>query len=428
MSSENYDLIVVGGGMAGCAAAIVAARGGLKVLLLEKSATPGKMNLTGGRLYAHALKKLLPDALSSAPLQRLVVKERISILTEDAASTMEYFRAPGGEASGESYTALRKSLDPWLFDQAKKAGAVARLAQGVKSVVKDGDNIVGVRIASDEFRAKIVILADGASSLLGQSLGLVKKLDPADYAVGAKEVIRLGEGAINERFDCDSENGVAWLFLGYPTAGNMGGGFLYTNKDSVSVGMVLGQEASKLPGVSILDMVGKLKDHPLIRPLLKGGEVVSKGGHMIPEGGYNATPELVDNGLMIVGDAASFCMNLGYTVRGMDLAILSGIAAANTAIRAKQADNFSREYLWSYYDELERENVLPEMKLYKNLPGFLHNKRVFETYPRLVNNFMGDVFAVDGKSEPAWKKIARYANKAGFFNLMKDGWNIIKSF
>lgn len=428
MSSQYYDAIIVGGGMAGCAAAIAAARGGLKVLLLERADTPGKMNLTGGRIYVHALKKLLPGAACRAPFQRQVTSERISILTENAATTLEYFHEPAGSEEGASYTVLRKSLDPWLFAEAQKAGAEALLSQEVKSLIKEGDNVIGVRTSSSEFRGSVVILSDGAASLLGQKLGLVKKPDPRNYAIGAKEVIRLGENTINERFNCQSDKGAAWLFLGYPTAGYMGGGFLYTNKDSISVGMVLGQKASKEASVSILDMVRDFKNHPLICPLLKGGEIISKGGHMISEGGYNAVPEIVDNGVLIIGDAASFCLNLGYTVRGMDLAILSGIAAANTIIRARKADNFSKDYLWSYHDELEKENVLPEMKLYRNLPAFLHNRRVFETYPQLVNNFMGDIFSIDGKSEPVWKKISKYIRKVGFLNLMKDAWAGIKSF
>lgn len=428
MANQDYDVIVAGAGLAGCSASIIAARGGLKVLLLEKSDIPGKMNLTGGRLYTHALKKLLPDSIASAPFQRRVVNERISILTETAASTLEYFHEPAGSETGESYTVLRKSLDPWLFEEAKNSGATTLLSQDVKSLVKEGDNIVGVRTKADEFRGRVVILADGASSLLGQSLGLVKQPDPINYAIGAKEVIRLGEEVINERFNCLGEDGAAWLFLGYPTRGHMGGGFLYTNRDSISVGMVLGQKESKESGVSILAMLNEFKNHPLIRPLLKDGEVISKGGHLIAEGGYDAIPEIAANGVLIAGDAASFCLNLGYTVRGMDLAILSGIAAGNTVIRAAQADNFSSNFLWSYYDELEKENVLPEMKLYKNLPEFLHNKRIFETYPQLVNNFIGDMFSIDGKSEPAWKKISRYMHKAGFLNIMKDIWTGIKSF
>lgn len=430
MSGQVYDAIIVGAGIAGSSAAIAAARGGLDVLLLEKSDTPGKTNLTGGRIYTHALKKLLPDFALTAPIQRRVVKERISVLTKDAASTLEYFNEPpnDGDWSTSSCTVLRKSFDAWLAEEAKKEGAKLLVSQRVDALLKDGENICGVRTATDTFHAKVVILAEGASSQLGQKLGLVKKHDPVDYATGAKLVIRLGEEVINERFNCDGEDGIAWLFLGYPSTGQMGGGFLYTNKDTVSVGMVVGLKDSKEYKVSILQMLDDFQKHPLLQPLLKGGEVVSRGGHMVPEGGYNAVPELVDNGVLIIGDAASFCVNLGYTVRGMDLAILSGMAAANTVIRAKQANNYSRDYLWSYYDELEQENLLPDMKLYKNIPIFLHNERIFTTYPKLVNNFMRDLFTVDGTSEPAWKKISRYVQKVGVMNILKDAWNGIKSF
>lgn len=430
MTEQIYDVIIVGAGVAGSSAAIAAARGGLNVLLLEKSDTPGKMNMTGGRLYTHALKRLLPDFALTAPIQRRVIRERISILTPDAASSLEYFNKPpdDGNWAASSCTVLRKSFDPWLANEAQKAGATLLLSQRVDSLLQEGENICGVKTATQSFNAPVVILADGASALLGQKLGLVKKPDPVNYATGAKEVIRLGAQVINQRFSCDSEDGVAWLFLGYPSTGQMGGGFLYTNKDSVSLGMVVGQKDSKESKVSILQMLEDFKKHPLITPLIAGGEVVSHGGHTVPEGGYNAIPELVDNGVLIIGDAASFCLNLGYTVRGMDLAMLSGMAAANTVLRAKEADNYSRDFLWSYHDELERENLLPDMKMYKNIPEFLHNKRIFTSYPAMVNNFMRDLFTVDGESEPAWRKISRYVQKVGIMNLMKDAWNGIKSF
>ena len=430
MSEHFFDVIIVGAGIAGCSCAITAARAGLDVLLLEQADTPGKMNMTGGRIYTHALKKLLPDFAATAPLQRGVCRERISVLTKDAASTLEYFndRSSCADTPSASCTVLRKSFDPWLAGEAEKAGAKLLLSQRVNELLKKGETICGVKTGTDAFHGNVVILAEGASSLLGQKADLVKKHEPADYATGAKEVIRLGAEVINERFNCKDGEGVAWLFLGYPSTGQMGGGFLYTNKDSLSLGMVLGMKDAKESNTSVLQMLADFKKHPLIQPLIRDGETVSRSGHMVPEGGYNAIPELVDNGVLIVGDAASLCLNLGYTVRGMDLAILSGMAAANTVIHAKEADNYSRESLWSYYDELERENILPDMKVYKHIPDFMHNKRIFTTYPHVVNNFMQDLFAVESGSEPAWKKISRYVQKAGLLNIMKDVWSGIKSF
>ena len=430
MSEQVYDVIIVGAGIAGSSAAITAARAGLDVLLLEQADTPGKMNMTGGRIYTRALEKLLPGSAATAPLQRSVNRERLSVLTGDAASTLEYFHDQPGSAdsAAASCTVLRKSFDPWLAAEAQKAGAKLLLSQRVGSLINTEGNFCGVETGTDSFHAHVVLLADGASSLLGQKAGLVKKHDPAEYATGAKEVIRLGADVINERFNCRDGEGVAWMFLGYPSTGQMGGGFLYTNKDSLSLGMVLGMKDAQESKVSVLQMLADFKKHPLIRPLIQGGEVVSHGGHMVPEGGYNAIPELADNGLLIVGDAASLCLNLGYTVRGMDLAILSGMAAANTVIRAKKAANYSRDFLWSYHDELEKENVLPEMKAYRHIPDFLHNERLFNTYPKLVNNFMRDLFAVDSGSEPAWKKISRYVQKGGILHILKDVWAGIKSF
>ena len=82
------------------------------------------------------------------------------------------------------------------------------------------------------------MIADGVNSLLAQKIGMKKELEPHQVAVGAKEVIRLGEEVINQRFGIGSEEGVAWLSCGDPTMGGFGGGLVYTNKDTVSVGIV----------------------------------------------------------------------------------------------------------------------------------------------------------------------------------------------
>lgn len=83
MSDEKFDAIIVGGGLAGCSAAIVLARAGLEVLLIERGDYCGAKNMTGGRLYGHSLEKIIPGFAEEAPIERVVKREKVSLLTPD---------------------------------------------------------------------------------------------------------------------------------------------------------------------------------------------------------------------------------------------------------------------------------------------------------------------------------------------------------
>ena len=139
MSDDQVDLIVVGAGPAGSAAALVAARAGLDTLLIERGNFAGAKNMTGGRLYAHSLEKLLPGFAEEAPVERVVTRERISMLNETDAVTVEYAAPQAQNAASRSYTVLRTAFDQWLCGKAEEAGA--QLVPGVRVdelLVRDG--------------------------------------------------------------------------------------------------------------------------------------------------------------------------------------------------------------------------------------------------------------------------------------------------
>ena len=158
-----------------------------------------------------------------------------------------------------------------------------------------------------------------------------KELEPNQVAVGAKMVIKLGEDVINQRFGLNGNEGMAWLSAGAPSDGNFGGGLLYTNKDSVSVGIVATLSDIGHSDLSVPQMLDRFMAHPSIAPYLEGGTPIEYSGHLVPEEGYGMIPELVRDGVLVTGDAAGFCVNLGFTVRGMDFAIESGRLAAESA-------------------------------------------------------------------------------------------------
>lgn len=421
MSEEKFDVIVVGAGLAGNTAAYLMAKEGLEVLVIERGEEIGSKNVTGGRLYSHSLERIFPNFAEEAPVERKITKERISFMTGDSATTVEYAADKLGEKGKATYSILRSRFDPWLAGKAEEAGASYITGIRVDEVlVKDG-KVCGVRAGEDELMADVVLLADGVNSLLAQQLGMKPELKPSQVAVGIKEVIELGEKTVNDRFGVSSNEGVAWLFAGDTTGGNIGGGFLYTDKECVSVGIVTTVGDVGHSDVAPRDMVERLKEHPTVKPLLLGGKLVEYSAHLVTEGGYDMIPELYRDGVLLAGDAAALVMNMGYTVRGMDLCIESGRLAAETIIAAKKAQNFSKAFLARYEKALNESFVMADMKHYRKLPAFIENHRIFEAYPYMMDEVMAGLFMMYGqKPEKFVKKALQAAKKAGFINLLKD--------
>lgn len=422
MSDERFDAIVVGAGVAGTVAAYVMAKAGLDVLVIERGNSAGSKNMTGGRLYAHSIERIMPGFAQNAPIERTVTHEKISFLTEENAVTLDFQREKPALPAQASYTVLRNRLDPWLMEQAEQAGAQFIPGVRVDALIREGNRVTGVQAGDDILEANVVILADGVNSLLGRSLGMVPAPSPHHYAVGVKELIGLPAAQINDRFNLEGNEGAAWLFAGSPSNGLMGGGFLYTNRDSVSIGLVCGLADIGQAGKSVPQMLEDFKQHPSIRPLIQGGKLLEYSAHMVPEGGLAMVPQLVSDGVMIVGDAAGFCLNLGFTVRGMDLAIASAEAAANTAIAAKRQQDFSAHALSDYKRALEQSFVMRDMQHFRKLPALMENPRLFTQYPQMVADIMNDMFTVDGRqNQPVRKMMMSHMKKIGLMNLLKDG-------
>ena len=175
-------------------------------------------------------------------------------------------------------------------------------------------------------------------------------------------------------------------------------------------------------------MLSAFTSHPRIAPLLKNGQLKEHSAHLVPEGGYKSMPKLGGNGYVIVGDAARMCMNLGYTIRGMDLAIESGMCAADAVNVALRDENMER-VAKLYERQIKASWLLKDLKRYKNMPKFLAtHPRIFNEYPAFVNNLMRDVFTVNGDGAvPMMKKIMRRVGDIGLFTLIRDAWKGVRS-
>jgi len=427
-NQERFDVIVVGGGLAGASAAYRLARAGVNVLLIERGSYAGAKNMTGGRLYTHSLEKLIPTFRTSAPLERKVSKEKISILTKSAGTTIEYL-SDSTAPEEESYVVLRSKFDRWLVEMAEKAGAMVINNIQVTELIREGYEIIGVRCGEDEVYADVTILADGVNSLLAEQHKLREPVKAKQVAVSCKEVYTLPKGVLEERFGLSSsDDGAAWLCLGEMTHGQLGGGFVYTNKNSVSVGIVVGLEHIGNADVTIEEMMEEFTSHPVIAPLLKDSKLEERSGHVVPEAGLAGVSTLSGNGYMIVGDAAGFCINLGYTVRGMDFAISTGMMAADAYLEAREVGDYSSAMLKRYDAQIADSYVGKDLHLYKHFPEFLDNERIFKEYPSMVNNVMREVFLVNGNgATPLVPRLLKQVKTVGISNIIKDALKGVRS-
>lgn len=397
MSEEKFDAIIVGGGLAGCSAAIVLANAGLAVLVVERGDFCGAKNMTGGRLYGHSLEKVVPNFAEEAPIERRITREKVSLMTEDSSFDIGFgSKKLSSEKQNASYTVLRAEFDQWLASKAEEAGAEIIPGILVDDLIVEDGKVVGVYATGEELYADVVILADGVNSLLAQKLGMKKELEPHQVAVGVKEVIKLGEDVINQRFGVRGDEGVAWLSCGDPTLGGFGGGLLYTNKDTVSVGIVATLSDIEHSGLSVNQLLDRFKEHPAIAPYLEGGTSIEYSGHLVPEEGIHMVPELYRDGVLLTGDAAGFCINLGFTVRGMDFAIESGRLAAEAVLKAHELQDFSAKTLSAYEKALKNSFIMKDLEQYKGFPTLLGQREIFEDLPEMVNDFATKAFTVDG--------------------------------
>jgi len=425
MADDKFDAIVVGAGPAGCACSYVLAREGRNVLLVERGDSAGAKNVSGGRLYTYALEMIEPGMYQRAPLQRKIVREQIMLLGERAATTIDYFDPGLGEKVPQSYSVVRAKLDEWFAGEAEAKGATLASGVVVDGLIEENDRIVGIRAGVEEMRSDVVVAADGINSLLARKAGLFSDVEGHAVGVGIKETIELPDSVISARFAVKDDEGVARVAIGC-TDGISGGAFLYTNQGSISLGIVFNPAQAAKQGRHIQEILQDFKMHPAILALIEGGTTVEYGAHLVPEVGYRGIPErLYRDGMVVIGDAARFGINTGLIIRGMDLAMVSGLAAARAILETVNIEDIGPLYM----DKLEDLMLLGEERAYQNFHRIFEIPRVFREVPKLANEAMQFLFTVDGKVPTPMVHglldVVRRNMSLG--QILADGWKAYRS-
>ena len=397
---EKFDAIVVGAGASGNAAAYTMAKAGLKVLQIERGEYPGSKNVQGAILYSDALEKIIPDFREDAPLERHIIEQRLWVMDDDSFIGTHYRSDDYNKPPYNRYTIIRAQFDKWFSSKVREAGALLICETTVDELLLDGDRVIGIRSdrMGGEVYADVVVLADGVNSTLARKAGFHPELAPKNVALAVKEILFLPEEVIQSRFNIKEEEGVVIELMGKVTEGMVGTGFLYTNKDSLTIGIgcLLSDFKDNPKRTSPYALLEKLKAHPSIAPLIEGGEMKEYAAHLIPEGGYNAVPKLYGNGWMIVGDSGGF-VNAVHR-EGSNLAMTSGRLAGETVIALKEAGKEPvAANLKLYKDKMDESFVMKDLKKYKRMPEVLHTTpQFFSTYPELLNRAAKTMFTVDG--------------------------------
>jgi electron transfer flavoprotein-quinone oxidoreductase len=424
---EKFDAIVVGAGPAGSTAAYVMAKAGLQVLVLERGKYPGAKNMWGGAFFGPVMEQLYPGFWKEAPIERSVSRHAISLLTEKDALTVD-FKSERFEKN-RGFIVLRAKFDQWLAKKAEQAGAIVATSLEVDDFIFENGAIAGVKVGSEKFPGNVVILGDGANSLLAAKAGLRKEYTIHDIKQGVKEVIKLPREMIENRFQLKGDNGAVMECIGSCTRGLPGGGFLYTNRDSVSVGVVVQLSAVVENRTKASELLEDFKRHPVIAEYIKDGESVEYSAHLIPVTGLKILPRLAKDGVLIAGDAAGLVLGTGLILEGANFAMASGIAAAETVIQAKANNNFTRAALAQYEQLLKKGFVLQELNTFKKAPAFLENKRIYTTYPELACNMAMNIFENDGSIRGGSFKtlMASMKGKVSFWQLIMDAYKAKES-
>lgn len=430
----DFDVIIVGAGIAGCCAAYKLASEGAEVLLIDRSLEPGSKNLSGGVLYGRVLADLIPEYQEEKPWERVVTRNVVTFAEPVRAFSIDYTDRAFAGTEGKvpnGVTVLRARLDAWLAEKAEEAGASLVPGIRVDSLLMEGGTCRGIVADGEEMTADCVIVADGINSQLAADLGQREKLGFHDMGVGAKYLYELGEDVIDERFRCRPGEGVAYGVMGDVTSGVPGGGFLYTNEDTVSVGIVVHVDHLAESGKTPYELLDAMVENPEMARLLEGGKLVEYGAHMVAEGGAANLPKSTyGNGWMIVGDAAGFAANNGFTVRGMDFAAESGVLAAEAALVAKAKGDWSAATLADYQRKLDSSFIKKDMDAYASAPGFMKDVRVYTQLVGLVCGMFGDLYTQDGTPK---QNLLPYATKAakgsglGLWQLGKLGLKAVRS-
>ena len=345
---EHYEAVVVGAGPGGAAAAATLAEKGVETLVLERGVDAGSKNVSGGLIYAEESAPYTIDALFDGfreeAAERPVSEYYIHNVAGEKVKTFDLADIHHHDTEWCD-AVLRRKMDSWLAEQVhektSETGGGLLTEVRVNGLLRENGEIVGVTCDElDPITADVIIAADGVNSELARDAGLMDYEEPDEWFQGVKAVVDMEPDVVNERFDVDPDDGVAHLFSGDLFEGVRGGGFLYTNEESLSVGTVFHLDSLAEERAEPHELLDSLLTHPLLDQWFEGAyherEYAAK---LVPDSKKAANPSPHEGRLLLVGDAAGQMQAQGPIIKGMNHAVTAGGLAAEAFAEAKFRGN-----------------------------------------------------------------------------------------
>jgi len=367
---EHYEAIVVGAGPGGAAAAAALAKQGVETLVLERGVEAGSKNVSGGLIYAeesapYTIDGLFPDFREEAA-ERPVDEYYIHNIAGEKVKTFDLNRIHHHDTDWCD-AVLRRRMDSWLAEEVheltRETGGGLLTDVRVNGLLREGGSIVGVTCDElDPITADVIVAADGVNSELARDAGLMDWDDPGDWFQGVKAIVEMEPDVVNERFDIDGDEGVAHLFSGDLFQGVRGGGFLYTNEDSLSIGTVFHLDSLADERAEPHELLDALLTHPLLDQWFQGEyDEREYAAKLVPDSKKVAHPSPHRGRLLLVGDAAGQMQAQGPIIKGMNHAVTAGGLAAEAYVDAKTRGQ--PEAAGALYEQkLEDEGVMKQLR------------------------------------------------------------------
>lgn len=389
---KKIDVLFIGGGPANLAGAIklkqLLNQKGINqsVVIIEKAEKIGQHHLSGAIFEAQVLDELLPgwrddeeDKFVTKLLANRIIKDELYLLKgKNTAFLIPDFIIPASMHNKNAYSVSISELVNWLARIAIRLGVEIYTGFAAKEIVVENNTVKGIKLGDkgldkernplsnyvpgEIIEAKVTVLGEGSAGLLAEDVvkrfKLNAKKNPQIYSMGVKEIIKLPE---NNTFGA---NRVIHT-LGFPLPPDVyGAGSIYSMRDNlvaVAIVMALDWRYADLNPQQELQI---FKSHSMIKDFLKGGEVVAYGAKTFPEGGFYSVPQLVADGVIIVGDAAG--LTNAKKRKGLHYAIKSGIAAGEAIYGAIEKQDFTANSLKKYHDILNESFVMKELHASRN--------------------------------------------------------------
>ena len=341
---EHYEAIVVGCGPGGAAAAAALARNDIETLVLERGVDAGSKNVSGGLIYAeesapYTIDGLFPEFRDEAS-ERPITDYQMHNVAGDRVKTFD-LTALHEHDTEWSDAVLRRHMDSWLADRVhaltRETGGGLLTEVRANGLLRDGGEIVGVTCDELEpMTADLIVAADGVNSELARDAGLMDWEEPEEWFQGVKAVVDMDPATINDRFDIEPEEGVAHLYSGDLFEGVRGGGFLYTNESSLSIGTVFPLDSLVERQAEPHELLDALLTHPLLDQWFQGEyEELEYGAKLVPDSKKVAHTAPYRDRLVLVGDAAGQMQAQGPIIKGMNHAVSAGALAGEAYVEAK---------------------------------------------------------------------------------------------